>query len=76
MEYTYDILPRPDHLGGGWNLRLLEDGEEVGGGIFPVSWSVVVEGLTLAEALAEAFADAEAEACDWLDSRGVGAVRV
>lgn len=39
MEYTYDILPRPDHLGGGWRLRLLQDGEEVGGGIFPVSWA-------------------------------------
>lgn len=70
MKCTYEILPRPDHLGGGWALRLLEDGEEVGGGIFPVSWNIVVAGMTQAEALADAFADAEAEACDWLDSRG------
>lgn len=70
MKCTYDILPRPDHLGGGWVLRLLEDGEEVGGGVFPVSWNIVVAGMTPAEALADAFADAEAEACDWLDSRG------
>ena len=72
MEYTYDILLRPDDLGGGWRLRLLQDGEEVGGGVFPVSWNVIVAGMTPAEALADAFADAEAEAYDWLDSRGSG----
>lgn len=73
MEYTYDILPRPDHLGGGWRLRLLEDGQEVGGGVFPVEAAVVGLGMTREEALTEAFADAEAEACDWLDSREGGA---
>lgn len=36
MNYTYEITPRATELGGGWNLRLLEDGEEVGGGVFPV----------------------------------------
>lgn len=36
MNYTYEIKPRADELGGGWNLRLLQDGEEVGGGVFPV----------------------------------------
>ncbi|MDN4056360.1 hypothetical protein QPK32_25155 [Massilia sp. YIM B02763] len=34
--YTYEINPRPDELGGGWNLRMLHDGMEVGGGVFPV----------------------------------------
>lgn len=34
--YTYEIDPRPDELGGGWNLRLLHDGIGVGGGVFPV----------------------------------------
>ena len=31
-EYDYEITPRTLGLGGGWNLRLLENGEEVGGG--------------------------------------------
>lgn len=66
MKYSYEILPRPDHLGGGWRLRLLEDGQEVGGGVFP---PVEEEGGTREDALADAFADAEAEAYDWLDSR-------
>ena len=33
---TYTIAPRPAHLGGGWKLRLLVDGEEAGGGVFPI----------------------------------------
>lgn len=35
MDYTYEITPRPRELGGGWKLRMLEDGQEVGGGVFP-----------------------------------------
>lgn len=35
MEYTYEITPRARELGGGWKLRMLEDGQEVGGGVFP-----------------------------------------
>ena len=35
MTRTYEINPRPPALGGGWSLRLLEDGEEAGGGYFP-----------------------------------------
>lgn len=69
MTYAYEILPRPDHLGGGWRLRLLEDGQEVGGGVFPMEAAMLEGGMTRDEALAEAFADAEAEAYDWLDSR-------
>ncbi len=34
-QYTYAIDPRPPDLGGGWRLRLLQDGAEVGGGVFP-----------------------------------------
>lgn len=33
---SYDITPRPAHLGGGWKLTLTQDGEEAGGGVFPV----------------------------------------
>ena len=36
-EHSYQIDPRPLELGGGWRLRLIEDGEEVGGGVFPLS---------------------------------------
>lgn len=32
----YEITPRSADLGGGWKLVLLEDGEEAGGGVFPV----------------------------------------
>jgi len=32
---TYQIDPRPSELGGGWSLKLFEDGEEMGGGVFP-----------------------------------------
>jgi len=36
MRYSYEIKPRPAELGGGWKLTLLEDGQEAGGGVFPV----------------------------------------
>lgn len=36
MRYCFEILPRSTKVGGGWQLRLLEDGHEVGGGVFPV----------------------------------------
>jgi hypothetical protein len=41
MARTYEILPRAAALGDGWRLRLLEDGEEVGGGVFPLSIGTV-----------------------------------
>lgn len=65
MDYSYEINPRPDELGGGWRLRLLEDSEEVGGGVFPP-----VDDIEDAkEAQQAAFDDAESEAYAWLDSR-------
>lgn len=36
MTHSYEITPRAADLGGGWNLRMLEGGQEVGGGVFPV----------------------------------------
>jgi len=36
MKHSYEINPRPVELGGGWQLRLLENGEEAGGGVFPI----------------------------------------
>lgn len=41
--YCYEITPRPADLGGGWRLRLLEKGEEVGGGVFPLSAYVTAQ---------------------------------
>lgn len=68
MNYSYEITPRPDHLGGGWRLRLLEDGEEVGGGVFPP-----VDGIEDAqEALQAAQDEAMGEALDWMDSHSPG----
>lgn len=94
MKYSYEISPRPVEFGGGWRLRMLEDGQEVGGGVFPVAenpdagtswwntcseqerghWLAVAKSAVPAEAwaayqLAEAHADAEETAYDWLDSR-------
>jgi hypothetical protein len=65
VSRSYEIIPRSANLGGGWRLRLLEDGQETGGGVFPP-----VEGIEDAkEALQAAFEDAEAEAYTWLDTR-------
>ena len=65
MTYSYEITPRPDELGGGWRLRLLEDGVEVGGGVFPPDDA----SETPKDALQAAFDDAGSEAYAWLDSR-------
>lgn len=62
MQFSYEILPRQGELGGGWRLRLLEGDIEVGGGVFPP------EGED-ADALQDAFNEAESEAYAWLQSR-------
>jgi hypothetical protein len=92
-QYDYEIVPRA--AGKGWRLKLLEDGQEVGGGSFPVDaqplpgidwwnglaelerahWLEVAGSAVAADAwsaflLAEAHADARAQAEEWLDSRG------
>jgi hypothetical protein len=95
MKHSYEITPRSIEVGGGWRLRLLEDGEEVGGGVFPIDQDDPQAGMTWWNArteqerahwlslagtavaadawtvymLAEAHADAEATAYEWLDSR-------
>ena len=65
--YRYEITPRPADLGGGWRLRLLERGEEVGGGVFPLSEYATAENAE--EAASYAYEDALAEASAWLASR-------
>lgn len=36
-RYDTEIIPRAAALGGGWRLFLLDNGLEVGGGVFPVT---------------------------------------
>lgn len=64
IGYTYSITSRPDNLGGGWRLRLLEYGEEVGGDIFLPLGGIDEHG----EALQAAYDNAIGVALDWLDS--------
>lgn len=45
MGRSYEIVPRPAAVGGGWKLVLLEDGEEAGGGVFPVVQEGPQEGM-------------------------------
>jgi hypothetical protein len=59
---SYQINPRSPELGGGWRLQLLEDGEEVGGGVFPAEDNQIMRD--------EAYEDALAEATTWLATRG------
>ena len=42
--------------GGGWRLRLLEDGEEIGGGVFPAENNQIMRDAAYEDALAEASA--------------------
>lgn len=63
-RFKYEIESIPDELGGGWRLRLMEKGEEVGGGVFPP-----VQGIEPESASQQAFFDALEVAQDWLTSR-------
>ena len=42
----FKIVPRLAALGGGWRLTLLENGEEAGGGIFPLPEEGPEAGIT------------------------------
>lgn len=68
IEYAYEIEPRDHVLGGGYRLRLLKGGEEIGGGVFPYGYflSEVEDGdIIAANALAHDAAVAEGDA--WID---------
>lgn len=61
---TYEVKPRPAELGGGWNLKLFENGEEMGGGVFPPSAPkrgviVLFEGTDFDEAYQDAIDEGE-----------------
>ena len=54
----YTIDPRPDALGGGWKLSLMEGDTEMGGGVFPAGSDD--------ESRNEAQAEAQREADNWI----------
>mgnify|MGYP003378109598 CR=1 FL=1 len=65
-SFSFEVFPRSEDLGGGWNLKLYEDGEEVGGAVFPPyppkrGVLVLFEGTDFDEAYQEAYA----EGFDW-----------
>lgn len=43
-HFCYTTEQRPEALGSGWQLRLYEDKEEVGGGVFPTEGEAIEEG--------------------------------
>ena len=53
MGRSYEIHPRPANVGAGWNLRLLERGQEVRGGIFPVEAKSAAAGIAWWNGLTE-----------------------
>ena len=59
-KFTYHINPRSDNVGGGFQLKLMEDGQEVGGGVFPVTPETDSK---------EAYVQAVDAAQEWLQSR-------
>lgn len=70
-RYGYEIQPRPAELGGGWLLRLFENGEVVGGGVFPLApylsdCSSIHTAQDREMAEVAAYEDAVADASFWL----------
>lgn len=67
VRYDYEIHPRSTQVGGGWQLRLIQDGQEVGGGVFPPVSGIEDQD----EALNAAFEDAQETAAVWLEGKQV-----
>lgn len=74
LRYHYDVNPRPEQLGGGWSLKLYEDGEEMGGGVFPPDTEQFPDDPQ--EALNVAFTDAMNEGDAWVESQGARAEKI
>lgn len=78
MSRTYEIRPRPATLGTGWELKLIENGQEAGGSIFLVveeerraHWLMMAASAIPADArhaylLAQAYNDAFDEGEAWI----------
>lgn len=63
-RFSYEILPRTEDVGGGYQLRLLDAGQEVGGFVFPARSGFL--GQSLGDL---SYSEAVATAHVWLDSR-------
>lgn len=61
-RFTYHIDPRSDSVGGGYQLKLMDNGQEVGGGVFPVTDDMTSD---------EAYLQASDAAEEWLQSRAL-----
>lgn len=46
MIRSYEISPRAEAAGAGWNLKLFIDGQEAGGGAFPILEESPADGMT------------------------------
>ena len=67
MSRTYEIKPRPAHLGGGWCLKMFEDGEEMGRGYYPLFRQDRPLGVDEVEPVTKAlFAEAQADGESWI----------
>lgn len=60
---NYEIKARPLSVGGGWKLTLFEDGQEAGGGVFPV------DEAGSHRALFEAYGQAQDQGEAWIGAR-------
>ena len=60
-RYEFGIIPSPRKLGGGWNLRMTCDGQEVETGVFPFA---AFDGDKIA-----AYNAAQEKGVEWLNSR-------
>lgn len=63
LNRSYEIKARPSALGGGWKLTLYENGQEAGGGVFPVP-----EGEPQ-KRLLDAFGQAQDQGEEWVGAR-------
>ena len=67
MSRSYEIKPRPTRFGGGWVLTMLEDGEEMGRGYYPLFRQDRPLGVDEVEPVTKAlFAEAQADGESWV----------
>ena len=67
MARSYEIKPRPTHLGGGWCLKMFEDGEEMGRGVYPLFRQDRPLGVDEVEPVTKAlFDEAQADGESWV----------
>ena len=72
MSRSYEIKERPAHLGGGWCLKMFEDGEEMGRGVYPLpELGEPYDDDELKFTLDALHAEAQAEGESWQSGEGL-----